>query len=227
MTATLNFRPEQQGYGVAHPNQLVSVKLAGGKARTRADVDGATSNVGCTWFLDAVDYLQFMDFMNTTLLRGSQPFLLDLIIDFPYPTRYLCQMVPGTFKTSTVQGLSYRVSMEVEVEQVDYFFLLTGFIFTNPNTISTPTPITFSSKFFIGQTIQLVGAAVNNGVNPRINLDSSLNVPSIYTIASFPTGSSMTLTSPATVNSDWTVLAGYPGATTGLIANTAIVGVPA
>ncbi len=221
MTAKFPFIPEQAGYSVDHANEVVSVRLKGGASRTRADITGATHNVSATWLLDRVDYQVFLKFMNVTTLRGSVPFLADLIIDFWAPTQYKCLMVPGSMKTTRVEGFSYRVSMDLEVEQVTGFFVAAE-KFDDPNEVfftGTPAPLTFLQLFAVTDSCQIVGAQLNDGVHPVINLDG------IYVISAV-TANRLTFTSPSAINPDWSLLASYPSGITGLIDNVALINVP-
>lgn len=218
MTAKLPFLPEQDSYSVDHAIQVVSVDLDGGSPRTRADFAGATAGVNCSFLLDRVDYQNFMEFWINQTFRGSQKFLMDLLIDFAYPTQYLVTAVPGTFKTSQVGGQTFQVQMTVKAQQVAFF---TGsYFFVGPNEIRTPSPVTFASFLQIGGAVQLRGAAVNDGVHPPVNLDG------IYTISSFPSGNRIALSSPSAVNPDWSLLVSYPSSTTPTISPISAIGVP-
>lgn len=218
MTAKLPFIPEQDSYSVDHAVQVVSVKLDGGASRTRADFAGATANVSCGFFLDRVLYQNFMEFWINQTFRGSQKFLVDLVIDFAYPTQYIVTAVPGTFKTSKVGGQTFQVQMVLEAEQVQFF---TGsYFFVGPNEIRTPSPVTFSSFLQVGGPVQLCGAGINDGVHPPVNLDG------IYVISSFPSGNRIALTSPSAINPDWSLLSSYPSSTTPTISPVSAIGVP-
>jgi hypothetical protein len=216
----LTINPEQAGYSAQHPTQVIAVKLAGGLARMRADVDGATGTVNCTWLLDQTDYMQFMQFFNVSLGRGVLPFLVNLILDFAFPVRYLVQIVPGTLKTREVEGFSYRVSAELEVRQLRYFQSFFLFISTNEIQFSgTPTPLTFLQLFAPGDLLQITGAQLNDGIHPVLNLDG------VYTVGSVPAANRILLSSPAAVNSDWNKLTSYPSSTAS-ISNVAIINSP-
>ena len=219
MTVKLPFIPEQSGYSVDHANQMVSVKLAGGRSRQRADVVGATHTVGATYLLDYDDYLTFEDFMINQTERGALPFLADLVVDFPSATQYLCQLVPESMKTTQVEGQSYRVSMDLEVDQVQFFTNSTYF-FVSANEIRNGS-INFTTYLQVSGKVQLVGAQLNNGVNPPIDLDG------IYTISSFPTNNRIALINPHLINPDWLLLASYPGGQTVQFGPISTIGVPA
>lgn len=221
MTAKLAFAPDASGYSIDHPAQFVSVKLKGGLPRVRADVDGDTSLVTATWKLNYQDYMEFMHFFEVTLAMGSLPFLADITTNFFAPVQHKCTLVPGSFKTHNVRGISYHVSAQLEVQQNQYFFAAERFQDTDQVFFTgTPAPLTFPELFQISGKCQIVGAALNNGVNPRINLDG------IYTILDIPTDSRLTFSSPEAVNPDWNLLSSYPGGITDLILNVALINVP-
>jgi hypothetical protein len=219
MTIKLPFRPEQSGYSVAHSNPVVSVKLAGGRSRQRADVVGASHVVSTTYFLNYQDYLTFEDFMINQTLRGALPFLADLVIDFPNATQYLCQLVPDSWQTSQVEGFSYRVSMDLEVDPVK-FVTNSSYFFVGPTEMRNNS-VTFTQFLQVSGLVQIVGAQLNNGVNPPINLDG------IYTINNFPTANRVNLISPSVTNSDWLKLASYPSSTTVAFGPISAIAVPA
>lgn len=215
----LTFRPEQDGYNIEHAVQVISVKLSGGQSRQRADVDKATGTVTAVWMLDLFDYGDFLQFWIEQTARGALPFLADLLLDFNLPVQYKCLAIPGSYKTSQVNGLTYRVSMQLEVSQAPAYF--TGsYFFKTTNEIHTPSPVSFSGLgYVIGAAVQLIGAQVNDGVHPIVNLDG------IYVISSFPTGSTIALTSPSSINPDWSKLVSYPSGTTGTITHCSTIAV--
>ena len=221
MTDKLPFTPEAESYGVDHPHQTVAVMLAGGKPRVRADVDSHVSIVSANWKLDYADYMTFMHFMEVTVAHGSLPFLVDLATNFFAPVQHKCTMVPRTFKTHNVRGISYQIQMQLAVEQNRSFFA--PHKFDDPNEVffgGVPAPLNFSELFQIGDKCQIVGAGLNNGVNPPINLDG------IYTISNIPTTSRLTFSNPQLINPDWLKLASYPAGITDLIPNMVLINVP-
>jgi len=219
MTVKLPFRPEQAGYGVAHPSGVKTVKLAGGRSRQRADVVNATGVVSASWLLSYTDYLTFQDFMINQTERGALPFLADLVMDFPNATQYLCQLVPDSMHTDEVLGLGYRVSMELEVDQVKFVTNSTYFFVTTSEMRNNS--VNFTLFLQVSGLVQIVGAQLNNGVNPPINLDG------IYTINNFPTNNRVALISPSSINPDWLKLASYPSGTTVAFGPISAIAVPA
>lgn len=218
MSFKLSQRPEQEGYSANHTSPFVYVKLNGGKARVRADVLNEVSIVSCSFKLDQGDYNQFMDDYRNQMGEGSLPFLMDLVLDFPLTTQYRVQMIPDTFKTNQVSGISYVVSFQVEAEQVEYF--RGQHFFVGPNEIRTAVPISYATFLQVAGAVQITGAQLNDGVHPPINLDG------IYTISSFPAGNRIALSSPSSINADWTKLASYPSSTTTTFGPIGVIAVP-
>lgn len=222
MTAKLPYVPEENGYSVRHGNETVSVRLGGGASRSRADFIGAAHEVGASWLLDRIDFMEFQNFINVSTGRGALSFLADLVVDFWAPTQYKCKMVPNSMRTNQVKGMSYRVSMDLEVEQVTFVVGTCLFATAGQITLvsSLPGSPDLQVLFAPGNSCQIVGAAKNNGVNTPVNLDG------IYIVSTIPTPAIMNLTAPAGVNPAWTTLAGYPSGLSGNILSVALVKVP-
>lgn len=225
MTAKIPFLPEQDGYSGDFSHDAVGVKLAGGAMRIRADFTGMAQQVDASWLLSRKsDYPVFMSFWNFTTRRGTLPFLADLCLESPAPMQYMCRIIPGTAKLARIEGDSRRFSCTLEVEQNP--FTIATALFSNTGsqvTLVSAAPEAPDAQVLLdpGDLVQITGASVNNGVNPRIKLDG------IYTVNTTPTPTIFTLTSPAVVNPDWTVLAGYPSGLSGNIPNVYIMKVPA
>ncbi len=220
MTDLLNFIPEQSGYSTAHPNQVIAVELDGGSPRVRADRLRATGTVSASWVLDRVEYTQFMQFFREKTGRGALPFLADLVTDFFQPARHRCTLVPGSLRTTQVTGLTYRVSADLRPEQLDVFTSQERFETTNQVFFTGIPAFPFDDLFAPGNKVQILGAQLNNGVNPAINLDG------IYTVATVPTSSRITLTSPHLINPDWALLASYPGGIAGPVNDVSLIHSP-
>jgi hypothetical protein len=224
MTEKLPFLPEQSSYGATFSQDGIMVKLAGGVPRLRADQFGASSQVNASWLLKDTEWAEFQGFWHWTAKRGTVPFLADLIVDTPYPTQYKCFMVPGTYKVDQVKGLARRVSMQLEIEPVEFTVVTAQFSSSGTQITVSAQPVGASSVqviFAAGDSIQVQGAAVNNGVNTPINLDV------IYEVTIVPTIAIITLDNPASVNPQaWADLATYPSGLSGTIPNVCLVRVP-
>lgn len=196
----LSFVPEQSGYGVEHPNQVVSIELDGGAPRLRADTLGANHHVDVSWLLNEVDYTSLLKFFRQDTERGSLPFRLNLVTELFQLARHRATIVPGSLRTTVAAGLTYSVSARLRVEQLD---LVTGTAtFIDPDEIILAIPDS-TSLFQPGDFLQLVGAELDNGVDPAIDLDG------IYTVDSITDSTRLVLLNPQFTNADWTLLASY------------------
>lgn len=210
------FIPEQNGYVSLRPVEVIATELEGGSPRLRRDKLHGSATVNATWLLDRVELTLFQKFLREDLQNGSLPCLVDLVTDFFQLARHRCTFVPGTIRTGDVDGLTYRLSAQLRPEQLDA--KTTNCLFETPNTIESAAPNT--SIFQLGDRVQLIGAQLNDGVNPPINLDG------FYAIATIVNGFEMTFASPHLVNPDWLLLASYPSGRTGIIQNVSVVNSP-
>lgn len=112
--------PEQARYSVTDGEETLRTQLDGGKGRYRRDVLNSTSKVTVTWLFGKEQYEYFRAFYKSTTKTASQPFLIDLIMDgVDALTEHTAYFVPGKIKLTKVQGLSYSVQAELEVEPAD------------------------------------------------------------------------------------------------------------
>lgn len=114
----LYLTPDQSGYSVADGADTLSVKLDGGLSRYRKDVLGAASSVGVQWTVGPTDYAYLRSFYRTAVARGTEPFLVDLILDDPLPTEHEAYFEVGSMKLSGVRGFTYTVQASLEVKPV-------------------------------------------------------------------------------------------------------------
>ena len=132
-------------------------------------------------------------------------------------------MVPGTYKVDQVRGQARRVSMTLEVEPVD-FTIITALFNASADQVSVIAQpvgaLDLQVLFTAGDTVQIQGAGVNNGVNTPIDLDG------LYEVLTVPTPAVMVLDSPELVNSAWTTLGTYPSSLSGNIVGVCLVRVP-
>lgn len=219
MTALLDFVPEQSGYTVAHPNQVVSIELDGGAPRLRSDILRANSTVGVSWLLDRVEYTLFMKFMRQDTERGALPFLVDLVTDFFQLARHRVTLVPGSLRTSQVTGLTYRVAADLRVEQLDCFTATHRFESPNEVFFFGEPALHFDELFQTGDQVQILGAQLDNGTGPAIDLDGIYNVSPL-------SDRRIVLTNPAAINPDWSLLASYPDGIAGGIVNVSLINSP-
>lgn len=112
----LQLRPDTQGYAVQDGMDAIFIELDGGAGRYIRDKWGSTSRVPASWTLFPAQYQYLRAFYNTTIQKGSLPFLCDLILDDPSPVEHVCRIVPGSMNLGSQQGLAYISSCQLEVE---------------------------------------------------------------------------------------------------------------
>lgn len=108
-----NIPPDQNGYSVQDPDDVLSVKLDGGLSRTRKIIDNATSLVTVTWTLEVTDYEYLRNFY---LVNKALPFEIDLLLDTYVLTEHTCKFVPNTMKLTNQSGLTFVCSATLEVK---------------------------------------------------------------------------------------------------------------
>lgn len=109
------YSPESASYAVEDPAEVVLVKLDGGAGRYRRDKLNSSSHVTVRWLFGREEYRYFRAFYRSLLGRGSDPFLIDLIIDYAEMTEYTAHFVPGSVHLSEQMGFSYIVTAQLEV----------------------------------------------------------------------------------------------------------------
>lgn len=116
MPSILSLAPDQAGYSVEDGEEVLSVRLDGGLSRYRRDVVGAASSVRVQWTVGPTEYAYLRAFYRTTTGRGTEAFLVDLILDSATLTRHTAYFVPGSMKLTGVSGLTYTVQAMLEVK---------------------------------------------------------------------------------------------------------------
>lgn len=116
------YPPENSAYSVTDGKEVVSTQLDGGAARYRRDILGATSTVNVSWVLGTNEYKYVRSFFRALTLKGSKPFLIDLILDEPTLTEHKVYFIPGSMQLTAQKGLTYWVSAQLEVvpAEIDY-----------------------------------------------------------------------------------------------------------
>ncbi|MDO8683968.1 MAG: hypothetical protein Q7N50_10860 [Armatimonadota bacterium] len=110
--------PASDQYGGIDGEEVVSVKLDGGPSWYRRDILNANATIDVTWVCDHDRWQYLRAFYNTTTLRGSLPFLIDLFLDQPTLTEHTAYFEPGSFKLSYKRGRHYIVTAKIEVVPV-------------------------------------------------------------------------------------------------------------
>lgn len=203
MTEKLQFLPEQSGYAVTDPDQVVSIKLEGGASRQRADLVGAVHEVQATWRLNPEQFSAFQRFWIRNLNRGALPFLADLVLDTPFPIQYRCRAQPGSKRTTNVRGRSVEVSMRMEVDQPEYLIIANhqfgaggSNVVSRTETADTPG---YDVIFSPGDTV---------GVYAFIETPLAGDLSGVYTIDTIFNDDIFTLVNPGAINSFWNDIAG-------------------
>lgn len=112
----LTLVPSSEGYSATDGFTVVSNKLDGGASRYRLDMLDAWASVDVTWTCnpEQFEYLRF--FYRSITKTGSIPFTVDLAMDRPELTTHDAYFVPGSFRTTGVEGLLFTVSAQLEVK---------------------------------------------------------------------------------------------------------------
>lgn len=115
----LMLTPAQDGYAVSDADDTVlRAKVSAGPSRMRLDMLGAPSDVNITLHLDGGQYQYWRAFFRTTLVEGSLPFRIDLLLDYPDLVEHEAKIVPGSTRLSGTRGLLYVVQARLEVKAI-------------------------------------------------------------------------------------------------------------
>jgi len=115
----IRVRPSRASYSVARGAETLAVKLDGGASRFRRDILSAAFLVDVEWQLDVSGYNYINAFYRTTIVHGSLPFTINLILDQAALVEYTAKIIPGTFRLTRQEGLLYVVSAQLEVTAAD------------------------------------------------------------------------------------------------------------
>lgn len=110
--------PDKSNYAVTDAASVVEVKLDGGASARRLDHLNANSLVNCQWTLDQEEYFYIRAFFNSGSVKGSLPFLCDLVIDDFELISHTCYFVTGSFKLGSHMGGTYIVQAQLEIEPI-------------------------------------------------------------------------------------------------------------
>lgn len=205
MTATLSYTPIRNGYTLEPSYPVIEVKLDGGKSRKRQDVLYTPHSATVNWILTASEYTQFQGFFRTTLKNATRDFLLDIVSDIGVPTTHKCRTNGAIPKLTGQSGDAFYVGCTIEVDVNPTF---TGLIrYVEPGRVVFETDFPFLvGPFLAGDSVRIL---YTEGVHPTGS--TPLNLDGVYVISSTTDEDTLTLTSPASVNSDWTTLFGLAG----------------
>lgn len=111
----LRLIPQQSSYSVEDGTDVIRTELDGGAGRYRRDVVGSASRATVAWNLTQAEYAYMRAFYRTATQYGSEPFLMDMVLNSPDLTEHKAFFFPGSLKLNSIKGLTYSVSAEVEV----------------------------------------------------------------------------------------------------------------
>lgn len=197
--------PEQDGYRVSRVKDTVFTRLDGGPSRVRLDSLGTPHEVDVTWFCDETEYTGLIGFLRERAIYRTRYFRMPLILDVPVAVNYLCRLLDAPEALESTRGLSFivRATLEVLPNPIRSATLLLQNV-ADARVVVGNTATGYSpdmAEFPDGRQVLLTGCSgTSNGV--------ALNLDGTYTIASHPTPESISLSSAASVNSDWTALNG-------------------
>lgn len=112
----LTLLPSQEGYSVEIGDAVLRARPGSGQSRQRLDMLGAPHIVSVSFALDRLRHAYWRAFFRTTIVEGSLPFLIDLIIDGGTLAEYEAKIVPGSVAMSGVRGLTHFVQAQLEVK---------------------------------------------------------------------------------------------------------------
>lgn len=98
--------------------EVLATELDGGKPRMRRDILNASSRVSVSWKFKAAEYNYFWAFFRTTLVRGSLPFELDLLMEGAGLQERTVQFVPGTVQLGQQDGDVHVINAELYVDPI-------------------------------------------------------------------------------------------------------------
>lgn len=115
----LILRPDQENYQLEEGVSVVASKLLGGGSRQRMDILYAPAKLTCQWTVDEDEY-NYMKTFYRFIGDGTQPFLMDLLVNDSVLTEHTCRFYPNTFKLAAVKGRMYKITATLEVELKRY-----------------------------------------------------------------------------------------------------------
>ncbi len=113
--------PEQSGYAVDFGSDQIRVVDDSPQGKYSRNVFNNAPKVNCTWICDATEYAYIAQAERASRTHGGLRFDVDLLLDdCPSLTTYKAKFVPGTFSLKSVQGETFTVSAQLEIEPLPY-----------------------------------------------------------------------------------------------------------
>lgn len=110
----LYLRPVRAGYATLPPPNLARRASYGGRGRYGAGIPGGASLVNVT-FQGAAAWQYECAFFRNRVAHGSEPFLIDLILDSSGLAERTAYYVPGTRRLTSFDGVSRTFGFQLDV----------------------------------------------------------------------------------------------------------------
>jgi hypothetical protein len=196
--------PEQDGYRVNRGVDTVSVRLPGGPARVRRDALATPHEVTVTFLCFHDDYTGVIGFLRERSISRTKFFRLPLLIDVPVVVPYLVRQLDEPEVLQSTRGLSFEVSVTLEVLPNPIFSSTLFLQSVSDDRIGVANTADGYSpnleEFPVGRSVLLTGCRGTVGSTP-LDLDGT------YTILGAPSPEARTLTNASSVNAGWATLA--------------------
>lgn len=93
--------------------QRVAAKLDGPQSFVRTNVLNGARLVNVSWRCTPAQYEHMRLRARQNSARGGPPFLLPLVLNDPTPAEYKAKFVPGSFKLSGQDGITFDVTAQM------------------------------------------------------------------------------------------------------------------
>lgn len=208
---TLSLNPEfvalRDGYTFEPGYATIEDQLEGGLTHKRQDATlYPVHNINVNWVLSPEQYTRFMGFFRTDLQEGTHAFLMDLVTNVALMIPHKCRTRNGLPKLTQKRGLNFAVSATLEVEQNPSYTGLIAYVEPDQIVFPVANPY-FAGPLRDGDTIRIIDSSGTHTSGTFLNMDG------VYECDGNSGFDTITLSSPASVNSAWTTLAtlGAPG----------------
>lgn len=112
----LTIEPDQEGFAVTFPQDVIVSEFEGGPPRQRRNFIGGYYIVNVQWTLNQTQYDDLLTFYRTTANRGVTPFEIDLPIENAVPEEHTALFINNSFSISSVTGNTVIVTATLSVK---------------------------------------------------------------------------------------------------------------
>lgn len=112
---TLGITPSRFSYTVSSQDGI-GVNHDGPRSRIRRGVPN-TRLVRAAWNVNDLGYQYMWAFFRSATKEGSEPFIAKVLFEEDTVTLHKAQFVPGSFRTTEVNGSSFTIEAEMHVER--------------------------------------------------------------------------------------------------------------